>query len=841
MTTFTTSDSIFDPIKLAEGVSPTALQNFVNALNEDPYANAQVSAMINRGTAVFEVVPHQTLVEHGAAALYDSGRTSDFVDRGGKFAVRLDQDWFVNRTTTVDGHTVVTQVAAWATSVGASSRIGLTIHEVQHNASQSWYDEAYRLRDTSPAAYRPELTGAERAAASVELIMRAEVAGWYADLQTLRSLRDSGQMTPTEYHMRTQENTVYANLMDAELSGKAMGNSGAALANYVAEHAQGSLPSNYVANYTSAMTPPSVSQAAVRSVLGYALNDPAQMTSFEEQTGPEGSYTAMATYSNGERISTTYDGYEGVYSQIKEIRQADGSYRTARTQVIESYNTDGSPGDQIIRSHDSAGRLAHVIEIDGARDNTDYNTRTTTWDAQERKDWFDVLRDDGNRDWTDYDQTSTQPWTRVESRFDAQGREDYATVSMDDGSRTVHDYDQTNARGDRTWQTHVDAQGRTDWTNVIQDDGNVDFTDYDQTNVRADSIFQNRTDAWGRQDWVNIFQDDGSRDWTDYDQAGSQGWSAVASHFDARGREDFANVYLDDGSRDQHDYDQDGSQGWHAVVSHFDAWGREAHASMYRDDGSRDWLDYDENGSQGWNRVESHFDALGREAHASMFLDDGSRDWYDYDQDGSQGWGALVSHFDASGREAHANLYMDDGSRNWYDYDQDGSQAWSRVQSRFDAWGREDEATMLLDDGRRKRYDYDQDNTQYWSRVEQDFDVFGRETIANVYQDDGGRTQIDYTVQAGYRVVSRFNAQGYKILEETSAWLPGGPLPAPLAPAVGPVPMSPFYVPPNAAPLNPFVPSPFAPFYFQEPPVPAPAPEWDLEVDVRIPEPEPYI
>jgi hypothetical protein len=50
--------------------------------------------------------------------------------------------------------------------------------------------------------------------------------------------------------------------------------------------------------------------------------------------------------------------------------------------------------------------------------------------------------------------------------------------------------------------------------------------------------------------------------------------------------------------------------------------------------------------------------------------------------------------------------------------------------------------------------------------------------------------------------------------------------------------MSPFYVPPNAAPLNPFVPSPFAPFYFQEPPVPAP--EWDLEVDVRIPESEPW-
>jgi len=45
MTTFTTSDSIFDPIRLADGANQTALLNFVNALNQDPYANAQVSAM----------------------------------------------------------------------------------------------------------------------------------------------------------------------------------------------------------------------------------------------------------------------------------------------------------------------------------------------------------------------------------------------------------------------------------------------------------------------------------------------------------------------------------------------------------------------------------------------------------------------------------------------------------------------------------------------------------------------------------------------------------------------------------------------------------------------------
>ncbi|PNG55676.1 RHS repeat protein [Variovorax sp. B4] len=650
-------------------------------------------------------------------------------------------------------------------------------------------------------------------------------------------------------------NPLYQRFAEVAQQAEALGLTGSARNEYIVENSRADMGrdsnhfyrDNATAHIVGTTQMSAAEAAAYREHVANTFHSPGYTV--ESQTYDDGSSHVWVRHEDGSVIEFTHD-LDGHRHSQNEI-QADGD------QTGAFYAVDG--------------RIISLFETDGAGDNADYNTRTATYDAQGRTDWIDVRRDDGTRDTTDYDQDSTQAWSRVESRFDAQGREDYANVFIDDGSRTVHDYDQTNARGDRVSQTHIDPQGRTDWTYATLDDGGHDWIDHDQTGARGDSIWQNRTDAqgredwryvtlddgghewtdfdqagargdssvqsrtdaWGRQDWVNIVQDDGSRDWTDHDQDGSQGWSVVTSRFDAWGRQDYANVYADDGSRDQHDYDQDGSKGWNAVVSHFDAWGREAHASMYQDDGSRDWVDHDQDGSQGWSRVESHFDAWGREAHATMYQDDGSRDWHDYDQDGSQGWSALVSHFDASGREAHANLYMDDGSRNWYDYDETGSQAWSRVESRFDTSGREDEASMFFDDGRRRRYDYDQDGSQYWSRVEQDFDAFGRETTANIFHDDGARTLVDYSSAPGYRLVSRYNAQGYLILkEEATAWLPGGPLPAPLPPAVGPLPAMPFYAPPSAAPHNPFI-SPAFPFPSQ--------PSWSLPVVDDDPYPDAYV
>ncbi|WP_143684928.1 hypothetical protein, partial [Variovorax sp. KK3] len=90
MTTFTTNDSIFDRIRSADGANPVALQNFVSALNHDAFANAQVTAMVDRGNAVFELLPHARLLELGAAALYDSDRNAAVARREGKFAVQLD-------------------------------------------------------------------------------------------------------------------------------------------------------------------------------------------------------------------------------------------------------------------------------------------------------------------------------------------------------------------------------------------------------------------------------------------------------------------------------------------------------------------------------------------------------------------------------------------------------------------------------------------------------------------------------------------------------------------------------------------------------------------------------
>ncbi|WP_418128055.1 hypothetical protein [Variovorax sp. KK3] len=543
----------------------------------------------------------------------------------------------------------------------------MTIHEVQHNASQGWYDEAYRLRGTSPSEYRSDLMGAERAATSVELMMRAEVAGWYADLQALRSLRDSGQMTSTEYVMRTQEGTIYANLMDAEMSGRAMGHSGVALANYVAEHAQGSIPSNYIVEYTAAMTPPAISQSAVRGILGFAFTDPAQMVSFHEEVGPDGSYTAIATYNNGERVTTTYDGYEGAYSQTREVVQPNGSHATTQTHTIESYNADGSAGDQVTR-HYSAGRLADVVEVDSSLDDVDYGTRTTTYDAQGRIDSIEIRRDDGSRDVVDYDQGSSQAWGRVESHFDAQGRLDYTNEFMDDGSRTGHDYDQTQVRGDSVWSNHIDAQGRTDWVSVTHDDGSVTGYDYDQTNVRGDSVWSNHIDPQGRTDWVSVTQDDGGVTGYDYDQTNVRGDSVWSNHIDAQGRTDWVSVTQDDGSVTGYDYDQANVRGDSVWSNHIDAQGRTDWTDVTQDDGSHDWADYDQTDVRSDSIWQSHTDSWGRTDWVNVLQDDGSRTWYDYDQAGSHAWSTIQLMFDSQGQRDHRTDWFDNGERNEYEY-----------------------------------------------------------------------------------------------------------------------------------------------------------------------------
>ena len=643
--------------------------------------------------------------------------------------------------------------------------MGIVIHEADHSNRQPLFDEAYKIGTTSPSVYRPDLTGAARVAASVDLTMKAEVAGWYAELNTLRAEVEIGHVSKGRYNGYTGENTINGKLIAIELQGKAQGLSGNALTDYVAGHAKEAIPSSYAMRYTDAYTPAGVDKIEVRGILAYALDDPGQIKDFSEEVGPEGTYVSIATYNNGERITTVYGGAIDGHSEVKESLQINGTYRVVEKHVVRSYNSDGSFGDETVTQYLANGQAWRVSETDGARDNADYSTRITTYDAQGRIDSTDLRRDDGARDWTDYDQSNAQPWSRVESHFDAQGREDYARTFIDDGTWNFYDYDQTHARGDRTWLTHFDAQGRTDWSHVTQDDGSVDVTDHDQTNVRGDRTWHTHLDAQGRTDWTSVTQDDGSHDWTDYDQTNERGDRTWQTHTDAQGHTDWTYVTLDAGGHDWTDYDQANERGDSIWQNRTDAWGREDWANVTLDDGSRNWYDYDQDGTQPWSRVRSRFDAWGREDYADMAMDDGSRDRYDYDQEGVRGWARAMSHFDAWGREDYADMSMDDGTRDRYDYDQDGTQGWTRVMSHFDAWGREDEATVFMDNMRRTRYDYDQDNTKPWSRVEQYFNAAGYEASANVFNDDGSRTLIEY-LDPGVRLVTTFNAAGLQMYRE---------------------------------------------------------------------------
>jgi len=418
-------------------------------------------------------------------------------------------------------------------------------------------------------------------------------------------------------------------------------------------------------------------------------------------------------------------------------------------------NSDGSFTETVRREGDDArdiqtneynadGLVTRSTQVDGAGNDADYVSRTTTYDAQRRIDSVDVRRDDGTRDWTDYDQNSTHAWSRVESHFDAQGRLDYTNEFIDDGSRNGYDYDQTNVRGDRIWQAHIDPQGRTDWTYVTQDDGSTDWTDYDQTNVRGDRMSQTHVDAQGRTDWTYVTQDDGSVDIADYDQTNVRGDRLSQTHVDAQGRTDWAYVTQDDGSHDWTDYDQTNVRGDSIWQNRTDAQGREDWRYVTGDDGSHEWTDFDQNNERGDSIWQNRTDAWGREDWASITQDDGSRNWYDYDQDGSQGWSLVQSRFDASGREDYATVSADDGSRNWYDYDQDATQGWSIVQSHFDSLGREDFANMYLDGGSRVWYDYDQDGSRSWSTISIQYDSTGLRDHRTDWFDNGGRDEYQY-------------------------------------------------------------------------------------------------
>ena len=512
-----------------------------------------------------------------------------------------------------------------------------------------------------------------------------------------------------------------------------------------------------------------------------------------------------------------------------------------RTTVALHVNPDGSSVEKIAQvggiwrdtmeiQYAASGDVVLVTEKDGALNDNDYSTRTTTYDIQGRIDLIDVRRDDGTRDSTDYDQSNMQSWSRIDSHFDAQGRLDYSIEAVDDGSTTKADYDQTNVRGDSIWQTHTDAQGRTDWIHVTQDDGSVDWTDYDQANVRADRVSQTHFDAQGRTDWHYVTQDDGSHDWTDYDQLNARGDSIWQNHVDAQGREDWRYVTQDDGSRDWDDYDQSNVPGAGIWQNRVDAQGGEDWRYVTMDDGSHEWTDYDQAHVRGDSIWQNRTDALGRQDWVNITLDNGSRDWYDYDQDGSQGWRAVVSHFDPQGREAHANVYLDDGSRDWYDYDQTGTQSWSMLMSHFDAWGREDYASMSMDDGSRNVFDYDQDGSRSWTRVETRFHAGGGQDHVTRYFDDGSRFFVDFDHYGpGLHQMLGYNAFGQCIFLAEQVHGAVSPVFGSWNPAYGEGLAVQAVLPGGggAPPFNSPLP-PSLPHY-------DPSPGWALEVEVRVP------
>jgi len=704
MTTFTINDVIFKPLSV-QGADPAALQNFVNALNQNPYANAVFTQAVQRGDFVFELIDHTTLASKGAGALFSNDRgTKPFIDRESKFAIKLDKDWFMPHGS---------DAATFARSQNIGTALGMVMHETDHSNRQALFDEAFKISSTSPSAYRPDLTGAARVAASVDLTMKAEAAGWYADLQTLRKELELGHISQGQFDARTRyderpgEGSIAGKLLQVESQGKALGLSGNALTDYVSDHGKGAVPSDYIARYTASYAP-GMDPQEVRAYLAYALNDPGQVKTFTEEVGPDGTYISNATYNNGDQITTV-----------------------------------------------DTGLTCRVTQTDSAHNHADYASRTTTYDTQGRQESIDVMMDDGSRSTTQYDPSGAESWSVIGTHFDAQGRNDATNVYVDDGSLGVYAYDVNNSQSWGTILTHYDALGRNDSVNHWMDDGSSGVYQNDVSGAQSWAVIGTHYDAQGRNDATNHWMDDGSLGVYAIDVNGSQSWSTIMTHYDALGRNDAVNHWMDDGSSGVYQYDVSGAQSWSAIGTHYDAQGRNDATNHWMDDGSLGVYAYDVNNSQSWSTIMTHYDALGRNDSTNHWMDDGSHGLYQHDVGNTGSWSVINTHYDAQGREDWANVLMDDGRRTTVEHDQDGSQSWSRIESQFGANGRAEHATTYYDDGSRVVVGHDY--YKFGEHQVVSYDVFGRAHLVGsmldrtpglVFPSGGGVKSFDGTVLA---------------------------------------------------------------------------------------------
>jgi hypothetical protein len=367
--------------------------------------------------------------------------------------------------------------------------------------------------------------------------------------------------------------------------------------------------------------------------------------------------------SNPEMFSPSSDAPHTKDQSTSELHQnSDGTYTEEISQNGEA------AGHTLSIEYTASGEVSQVTESDGAGHDANYNTRTTTYDAEGRVDAIETVRDDDSRDVINLDQDGTQPWSRFEAHVDTEGREDFSVATMDDGSSVYSDFDQTGASGNSLWQSGTDAEGRVDWVKATTDEGAVNWVDYDQANAHAANRWESHIDSQGRVDWTSTVSEDGSTVRVDYDETGALDWARSEIRLDENGLIDYVNTFGDDGSSTWSDYDQGNTRGDSLYQVGTDAHGRTDWVNVTADDGSRNWLDYDQGNVDGSATWGSHIDAQGRTDWIEVTADDGTRHWLDYDQSGEHIWSSVETWFDPGGTKDQRTIHEDNGSRTHYEY-----------------------------------------------------------------------------------------------------------------------------------------------------------------------------
>jgi hypothetical protein len=238
-----------------------------------------------------------------------------------------------------------------------------------------------------------------------------------------------------------------------------------------------------------------------------ALNDDGSQTNFVNDA--DGMYE-WASYSarflaNGQTdyVAATND------NGSRWVRDFDQDNTNAGGEAVRTNSFNAS--DTLIRSYviyDDGHILDYVVDDQNLQS---WQTNTLIFDTMGRLDTQTTKWDSGVTTYTDHDQASQFPYSRIVDTFDASGALMSRVTYFDDGSQTSIVNDTTNSNPWASYSSRTDSLGLLDYIAYQNDDGTRRVQDFDQdnTNPNGEAVRTILYDAQNQPVYTYVVYDDG--------------------------------------------------------------------------------------------------------------------------------------------------------------------------------------------------------------------------------------------------------------------------------------------------------------------------------------------